>query len=86
MVLFGSAARGEMGKRSDLDFLVIIPPGRHRRRAWKRANRAVDRGPDGPGIDIVVAREAAVRKWRDCPYLIYKPALDEGVEVWRAAE
>ena len=86
VVLFGSAARGEMGKRSDLDFLVVIPPGRHRRAAWKRARRAVGKcyGLDRPDMDIVVAREETVRKWRDCPYMVYKPALDEGVEVWRA--
>ena len=82
VVLFGSAARGDMREHSDLDFLVIIPPGRHRRRAWRRADQAVNRGLNGPGIDIVVAREAMVRKWRDCPYMVYKPALDEGVEVW----
>ena len=41
---------------------------------------------DGPEIDIVVAREAWIRKWRDNPFMVYKPALDEGVEVWRAEE
>ena len=83
VVLFGSAARGDARENSDLDFLVIIPAGRHRRRAWRRADRAVNSGPDGPSMDIVVAREAAIREHRDNPYMVYKPALDEGVEVWR---
>jgi predicted nucleotidyltransferase len=29
-ILFGSAARGEMGPDSDLDFLVVVPEGTHR--------------------------------------------------------
>ena len=32
VILFGSAARGEMGPDSDLDMLVIVPEGTHRRR------------------------------------------------------
>jgi predicted nucleotidyltransferase len=32
IVLFGSAASGQMGPDSDLDLLVIMPDGIHRRR------------------------------------------------------
>ncbi|MBI3988841.1 MAG: nucleotidyltransferase domain-containing protein [candidate division NC10 bacterium] len=32
IVLFGSAARGEMGTDSDIDVLVVMPEGVHRRR------------------------------------------------------
>ena len=88
VVLFGSAARGEMGKRSDLDFLVVIPDGQHRREAWCCAERAMGelwrRGAPTPNVDIVVTTESFARKWRNCPYAVVKPALDEGVEVWRA--
>ncbi|HEV2355815.1 MAG TPA: nucleotidyltransferase domain-containing protein, partial [Puia sp.] len=31
IILFGSAARGDMGKHSDLDILVVMPDGVHRR-------------------------------------------------------
>ena len=31
-VLFGSAARGEMEPESDIDLLVVMPEGTHRRR------------------------------------------------------
>lgn len=31
IILFGSAARGQMGPHSDLDLLVIMPDGTHRR-------------------------------------------------------
>ena len=88
VVLFGSAARGEMREHSDLDFLVVIPDRNQTRMAQRRARRALR--PLGlalrrPPVDIYVAHERDVRLLRDCPYGPIKFALDEGVEVWRAA-
>jgi predicted nucleotidyltransferase len=31
IILFGSAARGEMGADSDVDLLIVMPNGTHRR-------------------------------------------------------
>src|SRR5215831_17419111 len=39
VILFGSAARGEMGPNSDLDVLVIMPDGTHRRRTTQEVYR-----------------------------------------------
>ena len=88
VVLFGSAARGEMGKHSDLDFLVVIPDSPNRdetAEAWKRAYHALCE-PAHPkvDIDILVSTESRIRRLRDCPYGPIKFALDEGVEVWRS--
>ena len=89
VVLFGSAARGDMGKHSDLDFLVEIPdsmPREEAARAWDRAYNSV-RGEEcfpEVNIDILVATESRIRRLRDCPYGPIKFALDEGVEVWHA--
>ena len=86
VLLFGSAARGEMRKDSDLDFLVVIPDSDNRyemSEAWKRADRSLG-GLDRPPMDILVATESRVRRLRDCPYGPIKFALDEGVEVWHA--
>ena len=86
VVLFGSAARGEMGKHSDLDFLVVLPdamPAEEAGQAWSRADASLG-GLDRPSVDIVVTREKTVRRMRDCPYGLIKFALDEGVEVWHA--
>ena len=85
VVLFGSAARGEMGKDSDLDFLVVIPDSDNRYEmsdAWKRAYYSLDE-LKRPPVDILVATESRIRRLRDCPYGPIKFALDEGVEVWR---
>ena len=36
ILLFGSAARGNMGPDSDIDLLVVMPNGTHRRRTAQR--------------------------------------------------
>ena len=85
VVLFGSAARGDAKKRGDLDFLVVVPEsdGRRQLEAWRRANRSM-RGLERPPMDIVVVGEEDVRRHRENPFAVVKPALDEGVEVWRS--
>jgi len=32
IILFGSAVRGDMGPNSDMDLLIVIPAGGHRRK------------------------------------------------------
>lgn len=39
IILFGSAARGEMGPDSDFDVLVVMPDGTHRRRTAQEIYR-----------------------------------------------
>lgn len=91
VVLFGSTARGARGAR-DLDFLAIVAddaPG-GRRAAWRRANEAVYKSRvqcrNLRPVDIIVQTESQVKRWRDSPYTVVKPALDEGVELWRAGK
>ena len=40
VILFGSAARGDMGPNADLDILVVMPDGTHRREASRAIFRA----------------------------------------------
>jgi predicted nucleotidyltransferase len=83
VVLFGSAVRGEMGPNSDLDILVVMPDGTHRR----KASRAIFQALRGLGIpkDIVVVTEQDVHQYGDNPSLVLKPALEEGQELYHAA-
>ena len=83
VILFGSAVRGEMGPNSDLDILVVMPDGTHRR----EASRAIFQALRGLGIpkDIVVVTEQDVHQYGDNPSLVLKPALEEGQELYRAA-
>jgi predicted nucleotidyltransferase len=83
ILLFGSAARGQMGPNSDLDILVIMPDGIHRR----RTAQDIYRGLLGMGIakDVVVVTESDIREYGDNPSLVLFPALREGRELYRAA-
>jgi predicted nucleotidyltransferase len=84
IILFGSAARGQMGAHSDVDLLVVMPDGVHRR----RTAQAIYLGLSGMGIakDIVVVTEGDVRVCGDNPSLVLFPALREGREIYRARE
>ena len=83
IVLFGSAARGAMGPDSDLDFLVVVPDGVHRRQTAQRLYRVLS----GLGVpkDIVVVTESDLDDYADNPSLVIAPALAEGREIYRAS-
>jgi predicted nucleotidyltransferase len=83
VILFGSAARGEMGPASDLDLLIVMPDGTHRRDAGRKAFRALS----GLGIakDVIVITERDLKEFGENPSLVIKPALEEGREVYHAA-
>jgi predicted nucleotidyltransferase len=82
IILFGSAARGDMGPHSDLDVLVVMPDGAHRRRTAD----AIYRNMWGLGFakDIIVVTRSDVEEHCSNPYMVVKTALDEGVELYRA--
>jgi uncharacterized protein len=82
IVLFGSAARGQMGPHSDVDLLVVMPDGVHRRHTAQNLYCRLT----GLGVakDIVVVTESDVRDYGDNPSLVLYPALREGREIYRA--
>ena len=81
ILLFGSAIRGELGPRSDLDFLVVMPDGVHRR----QTAQTIYLNLVGVGIakDIIVVTESDIRDFRDNPSLVMFSALREGKEMFR---
>ena len=83
IILFGSAARGTMSPHSDLDILVVMPDGIHRRQTVQ----AIHRRLLGMGVakDIIVVTEEDVREYGDNPSLVLSPALKEGKELYHAA-
>ena len=83
VILFGSAAREEMGPHSDFDVLVVMPDGCHCRTVAKRLYHAC-RGLGSP-TDFIVVQESDVRIHGDDPYLIIHNALAEGRELYHAA-
>ena len=80
IILFGSAARGDTGEHSDIDLLVVMPEGVHRRRTAQKLYREIT----GLGVpfDIVVATPQDLEKHKDNRGLIYKSALKEGIEIY----
>jgi predicted nucleotidyltransferase len=81
IVLFGSAARGEMGPDSDLDFLVI-KGGKFNRR---RVTTAIYRNLSGEiAVDALVVTPEEVERYRDTHCLVICPALREGKVVYGA--
>jgi uncharacterized protein len=81
IILFGSAARGEMGPDSDVDFLVIKACKNRRETARKIRRRLI-----GIGIpkDIIVATPEDIERYKDTIGLIYRPALNEGKVLYAA--
>ena len=80
IILFGSAARGEMESDSDIDVLVVMPEGVHRRRTAQLLYRQI-RGLGVP-FDILVATPNDLEVHRDNIGLIYQTILREGREVY----
>jgi len=83
IILFGSAARGEMGPDSDLDVLVVMPDGIRRRETAAAIYRSLRRFPYPK--DIVVARTGDLVLSGDSIGMVYRQALKEGTELYRAA-
>jgi predicted nucleotidyltransferase len=82
IILFGSAAREEMSRNSDLDLLIVMPEGTNRRRTSQRIFQAL-RGI-GVSKDIIVVTEKDVAEHGSNPSLVLKPAIEEGRELYAA--
>lgn len=76
IILFGSYARGDIHRDSDIDLLVILDKAHSPRAESLRLRRAL-RGLLIP-VDIIVITSAQLNHYRDTIGYIYKPALSEG--------
>ena len=82
IILFGSAARGDMKPHSDID-LLVVKDGAHRRHLAKQIYKSLH-GAGAP-VDVVVVTPADIVRYRDTHALIIKPALQEGRVVYVTA-
>lgn len=80
IILFGSAAKGEMNENSDLDVLIVMPNGTHRRKTAQSLYRHLL--GFGFAKDIIVATEDDINLFRSDPFMVYKQALSEGKELY----
>jgi predicted nucleotidyltransferase len=81
IILFGSAARGDMNRHSDVD-LLIIKEGADRRSLAGRISENLY--GVGAAVDVVVVTPADVERYKDSHALVIKPALREGRVVYES--
>ncbi|MDA2926260.1 nucleotidyltransferase domain-containing protein [Acidobacteria bacterium AH-259-G07] len=84
IILFGSAARGQMGPNSDMDLLVIKRGNFHRGRLTEEIH--MNLFGVGQAVDIIVVTPEDVELYRDTFALVICPALEEGKIVYGAKE
>ncbi len=80
IVLFGSAARGEMTEHSDLDLLVIKGGMYSHDRVTMKIRFSLS-GIDH-AVDVVLATPETIERYRDSWCLVYYPALREGRTIY----
>jgi len=80
IILFGSAARGEMGRHSDVDLLVVKSGCVHRRKLAEEIYKSL-LGVELP-VDVVVATTEDLERYKDSIGLVYRTALQEGKVIY----
>lgn len=81
IILFGSAARGEMGPDSDLD-LLVVKACENTREVARTIRRQLIR--IGVPKDVVVVTPEDVEEYKDIPGYVIGPALKEGKVLYAA--
>ncbi len=82
IILFGSAAREEMGPNSDVDLLVVKSGEFDQSRLV--GDIYVNLHGVGQAVDVILATPEQVERYRNTHCLIIAPALREGKEVYHA--
>ena len=82
IILFGSAARGQMGPDSDVDLMVVKSGEFHRGRLTEEIYMNLFGA--GQAVDIVVVTPEDIEQYRDSPALVIKRALEQGRTVYAA--
>jgi predicted nucleotidyltransferase len=80
IILFGSVARNNMSEESDIDLLVVMPEGTHRRRTAQLLYKNIRN--IGVPFDILVITDGDLEKYKDTAGFVYQEILSEGKEVY----
>jgi predicted nucleotidyltransferase len=83
IILFGSAARGNMGPNSDVD-LLVVKSGAHRRKLAGEIYMGLT--GVGQAVDVIVVTPEDIRRYGHCPALVIEPAIREGRVVYAAQQ
>ncbi len=82
IIMFGSAAKGQMGPNSDVDLLVIKKGKFHRGRLTDKIY--MNMHGVGQAVDVIVVTTEDVERYKDSFALVIYPALREGKVVYAA--
>jgi len=80
IVLFSSAARGEMRLNSDLGLLIVTAGNPHRGRLTEENHMGL-RGV-GTAVDVIVVTPEDVERYRDTHAIVIKPAIRDGRVIY----
>ena len=80
IILLGSVARNSMSEDSDIDLLVIVPEGTHRRHTAQLLYKNIRN--IGIPFDLLVVTNNDLEKYKDTAGFIYQEILPEGKEVY----
>ena len=84
IILFGSYARGDPNPDSDIDLLVVMPDGTHRRNTMRHLYSNIDFFI--VPFDILVANEGDLIEYKDDVGLIYYYALKDGKSIYASGK
>ena len=82
VILFGSAARGDMNRHSDVDLLIVKEQGETLGLMAQIYDKLYG---VGAAVDAIVVTPKDVERFKDSHALVIKPALQEGRVVYEAA-
>jgi predicted nucleotidyltransferase len=83
IILFGSAATRQVHAHSDIDLVVVMPEGVHRRRTAQLLYRTIH-GVQVP-FDLIVTTPGDLERHRDNPGLIYYAIARQGRTIYVAS-
>jgi predicted nucleotidyltransferase len=82
IILFGSAARGEMTADSDVDVVVEMPEGTEKLPTGMYLHRQMI--GSGLAVDFVVLTKGELERYGHVPGMIYRQVLREGKTIYAA--
>ena len=82
IILFGSAARGDLNRHSDVD-LLIVKEGVDTLDLMRQIRRNLY--GVGAAVDAIVVTPQAIERYKDSHALIIKPALQEGKVIYESS-
>ena len=80
VILFGSYARGEATKGSDIDLIVLKKGVKQRKKLAQDIYIALIGIP--ASVDVIVETPERLEKYKTMPGMIYKHVLSEGLVVY----